>query len=260
MKINLPLWISGVLLLYISIITILSSIWSNFNLHIKANFPSVTITFLNVLLGSAIAIGGVFWAFNKNTERAYKIQVDTFRRSFAAVMSESAENQAIINKLKKEISPTHFNLQVLSDEIAGSLLTNPMLYKFTGNEYLYALRTYLANVKLVNKMLNFVFEDFKADGRILDENIKDLNSFFDDCLYYLYLLQYQTQVYVYSYDVKFGPKPSNYEEVMNLLKKKDKVTVDELKVKLSELEKISEKDRKSVRDGIKEVLDKEEYN
>lgn len=258
MKINLLLWITGVILFYISIITILSSACANFSDHIGRNLPSITITFLNVLLGSAIAIGGVFWAFNKNTERAYKTQVDTFRRSFAAVMAESAENQAIINKLKKEISTTHFNLQILSDEITSSLVINPMLYKFTGDEYLYALRTYLTNIELVNKMLNFIFDDFKASGKILDKNIKALNSFFDDCLYYLYVLQYQTQFYVYSYDVKFGPKPSNYDEIMNLLKKKDKVTIDELKAKVSELEKISEKDRKSLQDGIKKVLAREE--
>jgi hypothetical protein len=173
-------------------------------------------------------------------------------------MAESAENQAIINKLKKEISATHFNLQILSDEITSSLVINPMLYKFTGDEYLYALRTYLANVKLVNKMLNFVFDDFKASGNVIDKNIKDLNSFFDDCLYYLYVLQYQTQFYVYSYDVKFGPKPSNYDEIINLLKKKDKITIDELKAKVAELEKISEKDRESLQDGIKKVLAREE--
>lgn len=258
MKINLSLWTTGVILFYISIITILSSIWGNFNAHIKGNFPSVTITFLNVLLGSAVAIGGVFWAFNKNSERTYKTQVDTFRRSFGAVISECAENQAIINKLKKEISTAHFNLQVLSDEIASSLVVNPMLYKFTGDEYLYALRTYLANVKLVNKMLNFVFDDFKGDGKILDENIKDLNSFFDDCLYYLYILEYQSQLYVHSYKVKFGPKPYNYNEIMDLLKKKTKVTIEELKVKIDELGKLPEKDRKSLQEGIRNILEKEE--
>jgi len=122
-----------------------------------------------------------------------------------------------------------------------------MLYKFTGDEYLYALRTYLANVKLVNRMFNFVFDDFKADGKILNENINDLNSFFEDCLYYLYILQYQTQVYVYAYDVKFGPKPSNYNEIMDLLKKKNNVTIDELKTKMDVLEKMSKRTKRFCR-------------
>jgi len=112
------------MIFYILIITILSNRWVAFNRYINEDSHKLAILFLNVLLSSAIAIGGVYWAFNKNTELAYKTQVDTFRRSFVAVMSECAENQAIINKIKKEISPTRFNLQLLSDEIADSLVVN----------------------------------------------------------------------------------------------------------------------------------------
>jgi len=258
MKINLSLWIIGVLLLYALLFAILFSLRGNFNAYIKTNLPSITIAFFNILLGSAIAVGGVFWAFSKNTERAYKTQVDTFRRSFGAVISECGENQAIINKLKKEITPVHFNLQILSDEISKGLIINPMLYKYAGDEYLYALRAYLANVKLVNQMLNLVYDDFKADGNISDKNINDLNAFLDDCLYYLYILQYQSQLYVYCYDVRWGPKPGNYDEIMALLKKNKKVTIDELKAEIDKLGKMPENDRKALQDSIKKVIEQVE--
>lgn len=180
--------------------------------------------------------------------------MDIFKRYFGAVISECAENQAVINKLKNEISATHFNLQLLSNEIADSLITNPMLYKYTGDEYLYALRIYLATIKIANRMLNFVFDDFKSDGMILDKNIQDLNKRLDECLYYLYILQYQTQWYVHSYNVKWGPKPGNYDQIMDWLKQEEKITIEELKTKLDELGKLDEKHRLELQEGIQKVL------
>jgi len=248
---------------------VLSSLCAKFLSHVKDNWPGILINILCVLLGSAIAIGGILWTFQRETDRALKIQadnfkretdrsfnmeVDIFKRYFGAVISECAENQAVINKLKKEISPTHFNLQLLSSEVSKSLIGNPMLYKFTGDEYLYALRTYLTTVNIGNRMLDFIFDDFKADGEILDINIEDLNKRLDECLYYLYILEYQTQLYVHSYDVRWPLKPGNYEEVMSWLKKKTTITIDELKSKVAEISKLDEKHRLELQEGIQKVL------
>jgi len=223
----------------------------------KDSWPSVVIVFLSVLIAAVIAVGGIGWSFQKETDRAFNMQVDIFKRYFAAVISETAENQAVINKLKREISTTHFNVQLLSNEIAGSLITNPMLYKYTGNEYLYSLRTYLATIKIANRMLNLVFDDFRSDETIMDKNIRNLNKRLDECSYYLYILQYQTQMYIHCYDVKHGPKPGNYDQIMNWLKQKEKITIEELKTKLYELGKLNEKQRLELQEGIQKVLQKD---
>ena len=257
MKINLPLYLISVLVIIWGIIGLLISINSKFYGHWKEGWPNIVIIFLSVIAGSAIAIGGVFWSFQKETNRAYELQADIFKGNFGAIISECAENQAVINKLKKEISTTHFNLQLLSNQVSNRLIENSLLYKYTGDEYLYALRTYLVTVKISNRMLNFVFEDFKRDGVIESKNIKDLNKRLDECLYYLYILQYQSQLYVHSYNVKWGPKPGNYEEVMDWIRKKKEPTIEELKNKIDELGKLGEKERKELQESIKKILKKE---
>jgi hypothetical protein len=144
---------------------------------------------LIALLSVAIGILGIGWAFHAETERIRTIEANTFKRSFAALLYETAANHGTLNKLKISIKPNQFNFLTLSSEIAKSLLANPLTYKYSGKEYTLALSAYVTNVEIANKWLSFVWDDFKTDGHISEKNIADLVRQLDECMYYLLILK-----------------------------------------------------------------------
>lgn len=259
MKVNLPLYFIGIVLVILAIIIILTSINTKFALYLKQNWPNITIAFLGILLGSTIAVSGVWWAFQKETNRSLEIQIDTFKRSFAAVISECAENQAKINKLKQTTTTDQLNLNILSIEVSKSIVSNPMLYKYVGDEYLLALQTYITLLERINRIQELTSKTLDEAGTISDKKVTNLNNLFDECLYYTYILQYQSQLYAYSYNVKFGPKPSNNKEIKDWLKKRQPISIKELKSKINALGKTSEQSKSEMRKSMKKALEEDHF-
>lgn len=207
--------------------------------------------FFFILLATAI---GVFLAFRVESLRERELELKNFKRSFASIMLETAENQAKINQLKKEISQTHFNLTKLDVGLSSAVVGNPGFYKWTGDEYWYAIKTYIETCQLANRMVDFVFDDFKQDGQIIPKNVDDLRQKLDQALRYTYILQMQTQLYIHAYDVRTGPKAGNYQEVMDLLKGKSKVSLEDIQTKTRQIENMTEVEKRELRRSLERVL------
>jgi len=206
------------------------------------------------VLSVSVGVLGIVWAFHAESERIKRIEENIFKRSFGALIGETAGNYAAINKLKGLIKPNQFNFLTLSSEIAKSILGNPLTYKYTGEEYILALSAYLTTLDLANKWLSFIWEDFKADGNISEKNIADLVHQLDDCKYYLLILQIQTQLYVHAYNVQMGPLPGNSEEIRGWLHKKTPISIAELEDNLREMDKLEPSKVNELRKGLKRAV------
>lgn len=217
--------------------------------------PEASGQILIAVLSVAIGILGIVWAFHAETERIRTIEANTFKRSFAALLYETGANHGTLNKLKNAIRPNQFNFLTLSTEIAKSLLANPLTYKYSGKEYTLSLSAYVTNVEIANKWLAFIWEDFKTDGNISEKNITDLGRQLDECMYYLLILQVQSQLYVHAHDVKLGPTPSNSEEIRAWLGKKTTVTIPQLEKKLLEMQNLEPKQRQELRKGLQSTVE-----
>ncbi len=119
--------------------------------------------------------------------RNFHTQLDIFKRSFNAVIGETAANQALVKGLKGKISQTKFDIRHIPTDVSESLIQNPLLYKFAGQEYLYVLDIYLAKLRTTNRMLDHLYDDYKHDGRISDKNVEKIHK------YQLFPAQYQNR-------------------------------------------------------------------
>lgn len=248
-----PVWVvSGIIFVALGAITFYVGFSPAVRTYLGS--PEGTSQWLIALFSVLVGLFGVVWAFHLETERGRAIEASTFKRSFAALSYETAANHGAINKLKNVIKPNQFNFLTLSSEIAKSMLGNPLTYKYTGKEYTIALSAYLTNVELTNRWLSFIWDDFRADGNISEKNIADLVRQLDDCMYYLLILQIQTQLYVHAHDVMLGPTPGNAEEIRGWLNKKSPVTIPELERKLLEMQKLKAKEIKELRKGLQRAL------
>ena len=156
--------------------------------------------------------------------------------------------------MKKEISSTHFNLATLSIGITNAMVENPLFYRYTGQEYWYATRIYIEAIAVANKMLDFVFEQFKISGQISQKNIEDLTVRLDQALFYLYILQMQTQLYVQGYDVHAGHM-NNYDELLEWLKGQKKISIEEIQARTREVESMDDKQKKDLQSALRKALE-----
>lgn len=219
--------------------------------YLSTGYQELLWGFLFTLLATSI---GVFLAFRVESYRERELEIKNFKRSFASIMLETAENQAKINQLKKEISATHFNLTKLDVGLSSTVIGNPVFYKWTGDEYWYAIKTYIETCQLANRMIDFVFDDFKQDGQIIPKNLEDLRQKLDQALRYTYILQMQTQLYIHTYDVRTGPRAGNYQEVMDLLKGKNTASLEEIQSKTKQIENMTEGEKRELRRSLEHVL------
>jgi hypothetical protein len=74
-------------------------------------------------------------------------------------------------------------------------------------------------------------------------------------MYYLLILQVQSQLYVHAHDVKLGPTPGNSDEIRAWLSKTTTVTIPELEKKLVEMQKLEPKEREELRKGLQSTVE-----
>lgn len=217
------------------------------------SWPNLLINFVFVLVGAGIAILGVYWAFQKESDRNFYTEINIFKRSFNAVIGETASNQALVKDLKNKIDQTHFNIRHIPADVSENLIQNPFLYKFAGQEYLYALNIYLTKVRTTNRMLDHLYDDYKLDGRITDNNVKKVSKYLDNLLYYTFILQYQSQCYVYLYGDDGQIVPGNQDMIMRWLKKEEKISASEIKQKLQILVDSDKEKKEKLYKGTKSI-------
>lgn len=244
--------IIAILIAFVGIIISIYFLSNEFKIHFIQNWPNLTINFLLVLLGASIAIVGISWAFQNESNRIFYNQLEIFKRSFPAVTEETAGNQSLIKSLKETISTSGAGVKRISTDISENLLTNPMLYKYVGQEYLYAIGIYLQRARETNRMLDQISDAFKQDKNISDHSITAIHQKLDDLLYYLYILQYQSQYYVYLYGDEGQLRPGNQKQIMRWLLKEEDISSDGIIQKLDELVNISREDKEKL---LKSTLD-----
>lgn len=252
--------IFAILIAFVGIIISICLFSNEFKIHFIQNWPNLTINFLLVLLGASIAIVGVYWAFKNESNRIFYNQLEIFKRSFPAVIEETARNQTLIKSLKKTISTSGAGVKRISTNISKNLLTNPMLYKYAGQEYLYSIGIYLQRAGETNRILDQISDGFKQDKNISNHSITDILQKLDDLLYYLYILQYQSQYYIYLYGDEGQLRPGNQKQIMRWLLKEEDISSDGIIQKLNELVNISREDKekflKSTLDTWKRVIER----
>jgi len=222
---------------------------TKFRNYVNESWPNLFINFVFILVGAGIAILGIYWAFQKETDRNFYTQLNIFKRSFNAVIEETAANQALVKGLKKKINQTKFDIRHIPADVSESLIKSPLIYKFAGQEYLYALSIYLEKVRTTNQILDHLYDDFKLDGKISDKNIGRIHKHLDDLLYYIYILQYQSQFYVYLYGDEGQLRPGNQDQIMKWILKEEKLSTSEIKQKIQDLADLDKKKKKELYKG-----------
>lgn len=227
--------------------------FAKFRNDVIKSWPNLFINFVFVLIGAGIAILGVYWAFQKESDRNFYTELDIFKRSFNAIIEETAANQALVKDLKNRISQTKFNIKHIPSDVSESLIQNPLVYKFAGQEYLYALSIYLEKLRTANRILDHLYDDYKLDGKITNNNIERIYEHLDSLLYYTYILQYQSQFYVYLYGDEGQLKPGNQEQIMRWILKEEKISSSEIKQKIQELSDLDRESKKKLYKGTKNI-------
>lgn len=226
---------------------------AKFKNHLIGSWPNIAINLIFVLVGAGIAILGISLAFQKESDRIFYNQLDVFKRSFNAVIEETAANQALIKSLKGKINQTKFNIRHVPVDVSENLIKNPLIYKFTGDEYLYALSIYLEKVRTTNRMLDHLYDDYKIDGKITDNNIDLLYKYLDNLLYYTYILQYQSQFYAYLYGEEGRLKPGNQDQIMKWIFKEENISANGIKQKLQELTDLNKNQKNKLYKGTLQI-------
>jgi hypothetical protein len=217
-----------------------------FKKHLTEKWPDIVVSALLVLLGSSIAVTGIYWTLQNQADSFYYNQLDSFKRCFPAVLNETAGNQALIKTLKEKISPINFSVRRIYTSVSESLYANPLLYKYVGEEYLTALGIYLDRARTTNQVLDHFADEFGQGKRLSDNDIAIMQSNLDLLLHYLYILEYQSQYYIYLYGDEGQLKPGNQQQIMRWLLKEEEITPDGIKQKLYELANISPEDKEKL--------------
>jgi hypothetical protein len=96
----LLLIVAIIIIVFIGIMVSMFFISKDFKRYFVENWPTVAINFILVLLGSSIAIVGVYWAFQSESDRIFQDQLDVFKRGFLDIPEEAAGNQALIKSIR----------------------------------------------------------------------------------------------------------------------------------------------------------------
>ncbi len=80
-----------------------------------------------------------------------------------------------------------------------------------------------------------------------------LHKYLDSLLYYTFILQYQSQYYVYLYGDDGQLKPGNQEQIMKWILKEEKISASEIKKKLQDLVDSDKEKKKKLYKGVKKI-------
>lgn len=102
-------------------------------------------------------------------------------------------------------------------------------------------------------MLDHLYDDYKIDGKITDNNIDLLYKYLDNLLYYTYILQYQSQFYAYLYGEEGRLKPGNQDQIMKWIFKEENISANGIKQKLQELTDLNKNQKNKLYKGTLQI-------
>jgi len=214
--------------------------------HFNKNFPDLLWT---AFFAFVATFAGVFLAIHLESQMAHKFEANTFKRSFAAIYEETMNNLSKIDALKGQaiFLPLH-----LDTTIENAAITNPLLYKYTGQEYWAAIEGCTGTVEMANNAQDLIYERFK--NKSIEKGDRDyLNGALDNAQYYLSILQMQTQLYMDIYEVK---QPGYFKEVMDFLNTNAdrKSLLIKIQSKLKEYQNMDQKQRQELQSAYRKAL------
>ena len=255
MKVAAVLIILGIIvILLFAFMTCLFSFNPTFKSYVINNWHRILIDILLFALASWITIFSVNLTLTENTKKTNLLQVELAKTNFAMIMAECSQTLSDIRSLRQSIENNSFNCIELSNTSAINMLSKEMLYKYSCDEYWAALRYYISYVNKINKLADMM----EPNGT---DNVQKelLNKLLDETEYYTYLLQYQSQYYIFSYEVRTGPQPPNYKEIVGYLNKTNKITSEELKKKVDNLGELDKNKRSEMKKGLQKALERQNY-
>jgi hypothetical protein len=207
--------------------------------NIKEKWPEYFINFTLLMIGASIAFYSVQWAFEKETdrinkaakeetERIFEDREDSFKRSFYAIMLENSDVIVSSKQMRKIIKKGDFPAKRFSAQISQSVMNNPALYKYSGNEYIMTLSTFLKKLHSTNLMLDHYYDIFIEDKMLNPYDKEKLLSTLNDLLYFTLLNQFQSQVYVWCYGTDKVYVPQNQDQIVKYLTEKESHSIEEL--------------------------------
>jgi hypothetical protein len=122
------------------------------------------------------------------------------------------------------------------------------------------LGIYLDRARTTNRVLDRSADEFRQRQKISDSDVAIIQNTLDELLYYLYILEYQSQYYIYLYGDEGQLKPGNQQQIMRWLLKEEDISSDGIQQKLNELTNISPENKRklqrSTADTWRKVRDK----
>src|SRR3989344_4411983 len=204
MKNHTSLLIIGLVLLFLGAITIYLYILARTSFS-KSAIGSLANDWLIAVVTITVTLTGAWLLFQKEGERleeSFKREIENqrqiehriYKRSFVALLTELSANQALIKKQNLKMTQTSFNLEVYEKTIAEKIISEPLTYKYTGEDFWISLQAYLSTVRIANRWLDFLWDEFRKSGQITDKNLSDFKERLDQCHRALLVVQIQTQI------------------------------------------------------------------
>ncbi len=229
---------------------ILAVLFSDLNPFWKNIFSNFIITSGSIIAALIIAL----LLFRKDSERVNKQEQNRFKRYFPALLAETGENLAVLEQLKSNTTTTNIQFNKLSYSIIVTLLTNPITYKLTGNEFTFALRSSKKLLDSVNSFHDFLYNYFTKNNGLTEKLVLQYKQIIDNCEHKFRVLQVQNQFYINAYDVGWGITPGNSKKILDWIKNPEKVSITQLKKELVDHDNADPPTLNEIRKNLKKAL------
>lgn len=201
-----------------------------------------------------ISISSAFIIFDMTIKNNKDIEINNFKKTYVAILYELSANRSeitsfisILNDKKRLPGPQ----PTFSINVIHAALTNPLFYKYSGSDYVYAVNRYIARVEFFNDQAHKIYADHYEDSILSHKLSVYLNELADLTLRYIGIFQVLTQYYVMGYDAKLGPSTPIAGEAMSWLKMKPLPSQDDCTEFLKKLEAMPQNEQKAMQKSIK---------
>jgi hypothetical protein len=224
------------------------------------NWKQILINLFVEMIVAIISILAVLWVFNKEIDRSRLIERKTYERNFVMVLSEAGNNLAKLENINKAIDEAYIFLE-LSNDAMKNVVIDSQTYKYTGQEYMYLLSSYLTMCDVLKNQQNLLAQ-LRFENRSYETLMPFIKRSIAKMIFLSYLLEYQTQLYINIYHVGWPIQPPNHWEIMEYLKNVPddiegiRYRTEEVKKRLTTMTKmpreIAEKQKKAVLRHLRE--------
>jgi hypothetical protein len=135
--------------------------------YIKRYWTSQVISIIAIVF----SIVGVYVAYQLNTQRADYVEQRIYVRYLEALDEELILNDKSLDRvqtLKNSIDPYEWNI---SDDVVRNMISNPMTYKYIGDDMIALLKTYDSYLYIINNFNNYLIAILASSKSLPPENV-----------------------------------------------------------------------------------------